>query len=143
ALQEQCAVTSKNIRRYQATWRFNRDQIAIRHTRRYSFGTVESSLMRNPTETLGRTIPAEGRPDNDPSIGTDRELKTTNTVFDTKLITPMGESHLLTVGGQYWRASMTDSLVTEKYEQDTFALFAEDEWSLRDDLTLTLGARYD
>src|SRR5690606_19030180 len=141
--EEQCGAPSNDVWGYQDTLRFNRDQIAIGHTSRYSFGTVESSLMRNTTESLGRTIPAEGRPDNDPSIGTDRELKTTNTVFDTKLITPMGESHLLTVGGQYWRASMTDSLVTEKYEQDTFALFAEDEWSLRDDLTLTLGARYD
>ena len=128
---------------YEDEMRFNRDQIAIGHTSRFSFGTVESSLMRNTTETLGRTIPAEARPRNDPSIGTPRELRTTNTVFDTKLVAPLGDSHVMTVGGQYWRASMVDGLVTEKYKQDTFALFAEDEWSLTDTLTLTLGARYD
>ena len=128
---------------YQDTLRFNRDQVAIGHTSRLSFGTLESSLMRSTTETLGRTIPAEARPRNDPSVGTARELETTNTVFDTKLVAPVGESHVLTVGGQYWRAKMTDGLVTDKYEQDTFALFAEDEWALTDDLTLTVGARYD
>lgn len=128
---------------YQDVLRFNRDQVAIGHTSRYTFGTLESSLMRNTTETLGRSIPAEARPRNDPSVGAARELKTTNTVFDTKLVTPLGDSHVMTVGGQYWRASMTDGLVTDKYKQDTFALFAEDEWSLTDDLMLTLGARYD
>lgn len=128
---------------YRDALHFERDQIAVGHTSRFSFGTVESSLMRSTTETIGRTIPSEARPRNDPSIGTDRELKTTNTVFDTKLIAPLGESHVMTVGGQYWRASMTDGLVSDKYRQDTFALFAEDEWSLADNLMLTLGARYD
>jgi len=128
---------------YKDVMRFNRDQVAIGHTSRFSFGTLESSIMRSTTETLGRTIPTDARPRNDPSVGTDRELETTNTVFDTKLVAPVGESHVLTVGGQYWRASMTDSLVTEKYKQNTWALFAEDEWSLTDDLMLTLGARYD
>src|SRR5690606_1150840 len=92
---------------------------------------------------LGRTIPSEARPAGDPSIGAAREIETTNTVFYTKFIAPVGEAHVLTVGGQYWRAYMTDSLISDKYEQDTFALFAEDEWSLTDDLMLTLGARYD
>ncbi len=128
---------------YQDVMRFNRDQIALGHTSRFSFGTLESSIMRNTTETLGRTIPSEARPAGDPSIGTDRELKTTNTVFDTKLVTPLGDSHVMTVGGQYWRASMTDGLVTEKYKQNTWALFAEDEWALTDDLAFTFGARYD
>lgn len=128
---------------YEDVMRFNRDQIALGHTSRLSIGTLESSIMRSQTETLGRTIPSEARPAGDPSIGSPRELETTNTVFDTKLVAPVGESHVLTVGGQYWRASMTDSLVSDKYKQDTYALFAEDEWALTDDLLLTLGARYD
>lgn len=131
---------------YEDKLRFNRDQVALGHTSRFSFGTLESSIMRNKTETLGRTIPREAflaAQQNDPSIGTARKLETTNTVFDTKLVAPIGDDHLLTVGGQYWRASMTDSLISDKYKQDTWALFAEDEWMLRDDLALTLGARYD
>jgi len=137
------AVQANAVHGYEDVMRFNRDQIAIGHTSRFSFGTLESSLMRSETETLGRTIPTDARPSGDPSIGTARQLETTNTVFDTKLVAPLGDSHILTVGGQYWRASMTDGLVTEKFKQDTYALFAEDEWSLTDDLMLTLGARYD
>src|SRR5690606_16272904 len=85
---------------YQDALRFNRDQAAIGHTSRFSFGTLESSVMRTKTETIGRTIPYEARLPGDPTIGTDRDLETTNTVFDTKLVAPVGESHLLTVGGQ-------------------------------------------
>src|SRR5690606_34327542 len=73
---------------YQDKLRFNRDQIAVAHTGRFSFGTLESSLMRSTIETIGRTIPYEARQPGDPSIGTDRELETTNTVFDTKLVSP-------------------------------------------------------
>lgn len=139
-----CSILDPNaFHGYEDTMRFNRDQIAIGHTSRFSFGTLESSLMRSETETLGRTIPSDARPAGDPSIGAARTLETTNTVFDTKLVAPVGDAHLLTVGGQYWRASMRDGLVSDKYKQDTYALFVEDEWSLRDDLVLTLGARYD
>src|SRR5690606_10071507 len=111
---------------YKDSLRFNRDQIALGHTSRFSFGTVESSIMRSTTETLGRTIPSEARPARDPSIGTDRELKTTNTVFDTKLVAPVGDSHVLTVGGQYGRPTTTHGLVTEQYDQNTRAPVAED-----------------
>ena len=131
---------------YEDKLRFNRDQVAIGHTSRLSFGTLESSLMRNKTETFGRTIPNDAflRSDQDnPLIGSERTLETTNTVFDTKLVAPVGDNHLLTVGGQYWHATMTDGLVSEKFRQKAYALFAEDEWMLRDDLSLTLGARYD
>ena len=38
---------------------------------------------------------------------------------------------------------MTDGIALEDFEQKTWAVFAEDEWQLRDDLALTLGARYD
>ena len=132
------------IHGYKETLRFNRDQIAVGHTSHFSLGTLESSIMRSETETLGRTIPTAARLDSsDPSIGTDRTLETTNTVFDTKFVAPVGDAHLVTVGGQYWRASMKDGLVSDTYKQNTYAFFAEDEWLLRDDLTLTLGARYD
>lgn len=132
------------IHGYKDKLRFNRDQIALGHTSRFAAGTLESSVMRSTTETLGRTIPGAARVDsNDPSIGTDRELETVNTVFDTKFVASAGDDHLVTLGGQYWRASMTDGLVADKYKQNMYALFVEDEWMLRDDLTFTMGARYD
>ncbi len=80
-----------------------------------------------------------------PSIvaGADRELKSTDLVFDTKLVSPIGESHIATLGAQWWDAEVIDGIASEKFEQSTWSLFAEDEWRLRDDLALTLGARYE
>lgn len=127
--------------------RFNRDAYTLAHTGRYSFGTWDSSIMHNTTETIGRLIPevlpAQHRPagtaPNDP-----RDLKIRNIVFDTKLVTPLGtDSHMFTLGGQWWSAKMTDTLVGSPMEHKQWGIFGEDEWSLRDDLTLTLGARYD
>ena len=126
--------------------RFNRDQLALTHTARLGIGTLDSSLMRNSTETLGRTIPGTiGVETKVPGAigGADRELETTNLVFDTKLVAPMGDAHVGTIGAQWWKAEMTDGIAQETFEQKTWALFAEDEWRLRDDLALTLGARYD
>ncbi len=136
--------------------RFERDQYALTHTGRFGFGTVDSSLMRNTTETIGRTIPGGtfGRPGflpigapypNFPSIivGDDRELKTTNTVLDSKLTTPIGDANIATAGLQWWKAEMTDSLAGEDFEQTTKAVFAENEWRIRNDLALTVGGRYD
>ena len=137
---------------YSDELRFEREQFALTHTGRFNFGTLDSSLMHNTTETLGRTIPGRnaGGDFGSPlpaipslTIGDDRELETTNLVFDTKLVAPIGQSHIATVGGQWWKAEMTDCLALEDYEQKTWAVFAEDEWRLRDDLALTLGARYD
>lgn len=122
---------------------FNRQQFVLGHTTRMQFGTLESSLTRSITETEGRTIPSSARPAGDASIGTARRLETTNTILDTKLVTPIGDQHVVTTGAQYWDAELEDGLVPNPYTQTTWALFAEDEWRLRDDLALTLGLRQD
>jgi outer membrane receptor for ferrienterochelin and colicins len=137
------AATPNNPPGYQDALRFNRDQVAIGHTGRLGFGTIDTSLMRSVTETLGRTIPGAAVPVGDPRRGADRELKTTNTVLDSKLVAPIGEAHVLTVGGQWWDAKLTDGLLPEQHEQKMWSLFAEDEWSLARSLKATLGARYD
>ena len=128
--------------------RFERDQFALSHTGRFSFGTLDSSLTHNTTETIGRTIP--GTPIGNsytgyPSIviGDDRELKSTDLILDTKLVSPVGESHIVTVGGQYWDAKVTDGIADDDFQQKSWAMFVEDEWRLRHDLALTLGARYE
>jgi len=128
---------------YKDALRFNRDQVAIGHTSRFGFGLLESSLMRTVTETEGRTIPGASVPVGDPRSGTDRELKTTNTVLDTKLVAPLGMAHVLTAGAQWWDAKLTDGLLPEKHQQTMWSLFVEDEWRLVDSLTATFGGRYD
>ena len=80
-----------------------------------------------------------------------RELEIRNTIFDTKLTNSIGRHHL-TVGGQYFHAEMEDGVfgmdgasyrsgTTQDHKQ--WALFAEDNWDITDNLTLTFGARYD
>ena len=136
-------VCGRGVAGYKDHLRFNREQAAIGSTSRFNLGTLDLSLMRNETKTLGRTIPTAARPLGDPSVGMDRDLKATNTVFDTKFVAPLGENHMLTVGGQYWQGKMLDGVVNETFKQDTYALFAEDEWYLTDTLTATVGLRYD
>lgn len=144
--QEYTASAATRANGYADELRFEREQIALTHTGRLGFGTLESSLMHNTTETIGRTIPGTiGTPTAVPGAigGAPRELETTNLVLDTKLVAPVGESHIATVGGQWWKAEMDDGIAQTTFEQKTWAVFAEDEWRLREDLALTLGARYD
>ena len=127
---------------YRDHLRFNRDQIALGHRSRFGFGLLESSVMRNKTATIGRTIPTAARPAGDPLVGQDRQLETTNTVFDTKLVAPIGQSHMITAGAQWWDAKFKDGLLTKPHSQTMWALFAEDEWRITDKLSATIGGRY-
>ena len=135
------------INGYKDELRFEREQVALIHTGRFSFGTLDSSVSHNTTETIGRTVPGRlgvaytGYP----RIvgGNDRTLKSTDLIFDTKLVSPIGDAHTATIGGQYWDAEVEDGIASEKFQQTSWALFVEDEWRLRDDLALTLGARYE
>ncbi|ARU03795.1 TonB-dependent receptor [Comamonas serinivorans] len=127
---------------YRDHMRFNREQFSLGHNSRFAFGRLESSVMRSTTETLGRTIPSAAVPVGDPSVGQHRQLKTVNTVVDTKLVSPIGDAHVLTTGAQWWDASFKDGLLPGKYGQKMWAVFAEDEWRLAESVTATFGARY-
>lgn len=126
---------------YEPEQRYNREQYSLAHTGRFGFGTLESSLMRSDTETIGRLVPALL---NTPGIvaGGPRELESQNTIFDTKLLVPLG-AHNLTVGGQYWEAEMVDGVVLDTFEHRMKSVFVENEWRMLDNLALTLGVRRD
>lgn len=81
-----------------------------------------------------------------------RTLEIKSTTLDTKLDMAIGDSHAVTVGGQYYDAEMEDGVFGMDgagYRDDTvqkhrqIALFVEDHWALTDALTATLGVRYD
>ncbi|WP_444678682.1 TonB-dependent receptor domain-containing protein [Halomonas sp. E19] len=130
---------------YEDELRFNRDQLAVGHTGRFDLGTLESSLTHNTTETLGRTLPAGSAPEYGyfAQGGEPRLLENRDIIFDTKFTLPT-DSHMVTVGGQYIDARLEDGAAgNQAFEQQSWALFAEDEWWLRDDLALTLGGRYE
>lgn len=76
----------------------------------------------------------------------------TNTTVDALVSTPLWGWNMLTVGGQYIRASVTgigaqDSVPgyvnTDKAARDSWAVFAEDQIRPIDALTLTAGGRLD
>ena len=119
--------------------RFEREQYGLAHDWRSPVGLITSDLVRNVTTTIGRIIPpgTPGRTAGDP-----RTLEATNTIFNTRLATEMGR-HAFTVGGQWWEAEMVDGVATGAYEHTQWAVFAEDEWRLADNLALTVGVRHD
>ncbi|QQA74375.1 TonB-dependent receptor [Pectobacterium parmentieri] len=133
---------------YRDELRFERNKLSIGHDTDLSFGRWSSNLSYAVTENKGRLLtPATLTPSNSGLSGRDRTLKNTNTILDTSLVSPLGDSHLLTVGGQYWDASVKDGIVLansgETFEQKSWSLYAEDDWQLLDPLSLTLGARYE
>ncbi|MDX5626471.1 MULTISPECIES: TonB-dependent receptor [unclassified Brenneria] len=132
---------------YEDTLRYQRRKVTLGSDNQLDFGIWNSSLSYNQTENKGRLITTDSVLPGSSAAGEKRLLKNTNIILDTKLTAPLGDSHLLSVGGQYWNATMKDGIVLantgEKFEQDAWALFAEDEWRLLDSLALTYGARYE
>ncbi|MEQ9744097.1 TonB-dependent receptor [Pectobacterium actinidiae] len=135
---------------YEDTLRYERRKVTLGSDNQLDFGTWNSSLSFNQTETKGRLIPGAAIADatvRANHAGDKRLLKNTNLILDTKVVSPIGDSHLLSVGGQYWNSVMKDGVVQvnsgEKFEQNSWSLFAEDEWRLLESLALTTGARYE
>ncbi len=119
--------------------KFNRDNYVLAHNWRAGFATIDTTLTRNETVSIGRTIPP-GTPGK--IAGDPRTLDATNTILDSRAIVPLGPL-TATVGGQYWKAEMIDGVAIDKYEFVQWALFAESEIRLAPPFALTLGARYD
>lgn len=143
-----CATESPNkINGYDDTIEFEREQLSLTHTGRFDLGTWDSSITHSTTEQKGRTIPGTrgvaytGYPGI--VAGNARKLESTDLVVDSKFVMPLFDSHMLTIGGQWWDAEVIDGIANEKFQQSTWAVFVENEWRIRDDLALTLGARYD
>lgn len=122
---------------YAPTLRFNRDQATLAWDARFEFGALQTSLQQTTTETIGRLLPA-GMADG----GQPRKLENRNRVFDTKLVTDIGD-HKLSIGGQYLNANLVDGVSAGTFKFNQWALFAENEWSINDALNFTVGARHD
>lgn len=144
-----CVPSPGAINGYADELKFNRDQYALGYKGNTDIGRLEASISHVDNDTRGRTLATEAFATGmDTSrAGEHRELSTVSTIADAKLITPVAEQHLLTVGTQYAYSVAKDGIVQlygqDKLTQKTWALFAEDEWSLTDALTATGGLRYD
>lgn len=132
---------------YSDAQEYNRKKWALVHEWESSYGKLDSSLTRNTTETIGRLLPARMFPLVNNELTKEyipRNLESKDLVFDTKFSTQIIENHNLVVGAQYWDATITDNLRTNKnvsFKQ--YGLFAEDTWQFTPSLALTLGARFD
>lgn len=108
---------------------FTRDLLALSHTGRWDFGTTDSYVQREEAENLSR------------------EMKVTNTSAKTALVTPLGD-HLLTVGANFEKEELSDrtsNQISNRTDVDAskWALFAEDEWMLPGNVSVTGGLRLD
>lgn len=124
---------------YAPKLRFNRDNYVLAHSWRIGEGGLETTLTRNTTATVGRTVPP-----NTPGAvaGDPRTLTATNTIVDSRYAGGFGPV-AFTAGGQYWHARMVDGVAPAPYRFEQWAGFVEATWSVVDSFKLTGGLRYD
>lgn len=122
--------------------RFTRERIGITHRAELDFATVESGLLWDETKTVGRLNPVNAKPS--ARAGMDRDIKYSNIIFDHKWMFGLGD-HFISAGLQYKDQKFKDTLEGSELDikQWQWALFAEDEWAINDDLIATFGLRYD
>ncbi|MBC3217300.1 ligand-gated channel protein [Serratia fonticola] len=110
---------------------YTRNNYSITHNGYYDFGNSTSYIQREETNNPGRN------------------MKMYNTIFNTQTQFDLG-SHMLNLGGQYRYEKLQDGgnqlEAADGLDQLTrwsWALFAEDEWALTNDFSLTTGIRMD
>ncbi|HCS8361450.1 TPA: TonB-dependent receptor, partial [Escherichia coli] len=133
---------------YDRTLRYERNKISAGYDHAFTFGTWKSSLNWNETENKGRQLVRSVlKRDKWGLAGQPRELKESNFILNSLLLAPVGESHLVTVGGEYQNSSMKDGVVLtstgETFRQKSWSAFVEDEWHITDAVALTVGSRYE
>ncbi|TSH75961.1 TonB-dependent receptor [Acinetobacter sp. RF15A] len=134
---------------YKDELEFSRNQVAVGHEGDYSFGLWKTYISHSETETEGRTLPSDAFPkgSSDPRIGSDRTLKSTDLVADSHIISQLGD-HKVTSGLEFKKSEIEDNIAhhitgKNKFDKNSWAIYAEDEWRLTDQLGLTFGGRYE
>ncbi|KAF1024781.1 MAG: Colicin I receptor [Acinetobacter bereziniae] len=127
---------------YDKAQEYNRNQIVLAHTWRNGLGTLDSSISNTQTETVGRLIPSRAQAGS--NVISPRLLESKDTIFDTKFTSQYFDAHNITLGGQWWDASIKDGLrVNKDVSFRQIGVFAEDTWALTPNLALTTGLRFD
>ncbi len=108
---------------------YTQEYVALTHTGRFSFGTSETYVQREVSENETR------------------EMEITNTNAKSSLVVPLG-AHIVTVGASFEEEELDDRTSNQisdltNVRNSQWALFAEDEWMLLDDWSLTGGVRMD
>ncbi|MFG6175929.1 ligand-gated channel protein [Halomonas sp. THAF12] len=107
---------------------YDRRHFALSHDGYFDFGSTTSYVQHEEVDN--------------PS----RDMNYQSTVADTKAVLPLG-AHILTLGGQYENQRLEDggnqssTSGLSELERYRWALYAEDEWMLTEDVSLTGGVR--
>lgn len=110
---------------------YTRTNYSLTHNGYYDIGNTTSYIQREETNNPGRN------------------MKMYNTIFNTQNQFALGD-HMLNIGGQYRYEKLSDSGNKLESAQGvnqltrwSWALFAEDEWAMTNDFSLTSGIRMD
>ncbi|MEG2630855.1 MAG: ligand-gated channel protein [Comamonas sp.] len=112
--------------------RFERESYSLQHKGRWGWATSDTYVQQEETRNIAR----------------DMTIK--NTVFNSSWTLPLGQRNLLTTGVYYSEQDLKDTTTNtlpgssrNTADRSQYAVFAENEWRLRDDFALTGGLRYD
>ncbi|EAI4448423.1 TonB-dependent ferric enterobactin receptor CfrA [Campylobacter lari] len=112
----------------------------LSHEGVYEDFSITSTLQYNRVSNDGREVVGQA---NQSFLGQNRDIVAEDIIVDTRSVIPLGQSHILSVGGEYRLEKMQDKIANPtNFDQYLLAFFAEDEYSIRDDLRFTFGARY-
>ncbi|BEJ71429.1 TPA: TonB-dependent ferric enterobactin receptor CfrA [Campylobacter jejuni] len=112
----------------------------LSHEGVYENFSITSTLQYNRVSNDGREVVGQAT---QPFLGQNRDIVAEDIILDTKSVIPLGQSHILSVGGEYRLEKMQDKIANPtNFDQYLLAIFAEDEYSIKDDLRFTFGARY-
>lgn len=112
----------------------------LSHEGVYENFSITSGLQYNRVSNNGREVVGQA---NQPFLGQNRDIVAEDIILDTKSVIPLGQSHILSAGGEYRLEKMQDKIANPtNFDQYLLAIFAEDEYSIKDNLRLTFGARY-
>ncbi len=76
-------------------------------------------------------------------MGKNRDIKAEDIIADTKIVIPIGDKNILSLGGEYKLEKMRDKIANpNSFKQYILAVSAEHEFSILENLNLTLGGRY-
>ncbi|MDH5820875.1 TonB-dependent receptor domain-containing protein [Acinetobacter pseudolwoffii] len=136
----------KGISSYKDEVKFLRDRISAGVDTELNFGQWKTFASYVTSEQEGRRLPKGNVPEyNYFSDGTqDRILKNKDLTVDSRIISTLG-NHKVTAGVEYKDGETIDNSAGNSvaFEQDSWSIFAEDEWNLTDSLALTFGGRYE
>ena len=124
---------------YEPTMDIDKLVTYLTHEGVYEDFTINSGIQYNRVTNNGRIVVAN----NNPYSGQNRDILAQDYIVDTKAVIPIGQSNILSVGAEYKLEKMQDKIASpSRFSQYAIAAFAEDEYSILENLRLTLGARY-